>query len=283
MAAEPAAVRRVETVDSAQVERYRVTFATGTAVRRDGAALPPGWEAVTFPFDSAFADLRPDGSPAADGLLPDVDLSRRMYAGEDTSFHRQIRIGDRVEQISRLGAVSEKTGRSGRLVFADLVREYRVDGELAIESTWHDVFLEAAGASTTTTTATQPAAAPFDLDAGWWTEQLTLDARALFRFSAITYNTHLVHYDRDWAVRVEGLTGLLVHGPLTRMLLLDAGIRRFSTAVGGHMPSAFSFRSHAPLFVDQPITIAGRGEGAGARIVALDQTGVLAASGILTW
>lgn len=267
-------VIRTELLGTAGAAAYRGTFATGADEPVAGGELPPGWEGLTFPFDTALADLRPDGSPARDGVLPEIDLPRRMYAGEDTVFHAPLRFGDTLEQVVRLGSVVEKAGRSGRLLFADIVREYRAGGELAVESTWHDVFLEAVAPDAPAPAIVAPPASAAD-----WAEQCVLDARQLFRFSALTFNTHRVHYDSDWATGVESLHGLLVHGPLTRTLLLDAARRHRDGAV-----ASYSFRATAPTFVDAPFAIEGRTTGdGGTEVVAVDaQRGVLA-RGVVSW
>ncbi|AYF97884.1 hypothetical protein [Protaetiibacter intestinalis] len=258
---------RRETLSAVPAAQYRGTFAPSAVIPVSGGALPPGWEGLYFPFDADLAALRPDGTPARDGILPEIELPRRMYAGEDTVFHAPLRFGERVEQSARAGAVVEKTGRSGRLVFADIVREYRVDGRLAIESTWHDVFLEAAEPGA----AAAPVAAPEE--PADWERRVTVDVRQLFRFSAITFNTHRIHYDRDWAQRVEGLAELLVHGPLLRILLLDA--------VAAHEPDlaprTVAYRSHAPVLVDAEVRLRGRRTGAGVEVSALGPAGELVA------
>ncbi|GGL42713.1 MaoC family dehydratase N-terminal domain-containing protein [Phycicoccus endophyticus] len=241
---------------------YRSTFAPSGPPPVLGEPLPPGWEGVYFPFDAAYADLRPDGSPGGEDVVPDVGLPRRMYAGEDTRFLRPLRYGDEVEQRTALGAVTRKQGRAGELVFADVEREYLVGGEVAVRSTWHDVFLPAEDPSQ----AREPAP-PGEPETWTWSEQVVLDSRALFRYSALTFNTHRVHYDRPWAQNVEGLSDLLVHGPLLRMLLLDLGAR----ALAGRPVTRFSVRSLAPAFVDRPVTLAGRVEGDGAELRALDE------------
>jgi 3-methylfumaryl-CoA hydratase len=206
-------------------------------------------------------------------VLPEIDLPRRLYAGEDTVFHRPLRFGDPVEQTVRVGSIGEKNGRSGRLVFADLVREYRVAGDLAIESTWHDVFLDAAEPD-----AAPPAAVPGPASSPDWSEPWVLDERQLFRFSAITFNTHRVHYDRAWATEVEGLDDLLVHGPLTRILLLDAGRRHR----GDSTIASAEFRATAPSFVGRPFTIEGREDAHATEVVAIDGGGLLARA-VVTW
>lgn len=262
---------RRETLCAAPAEDYRTTF---TALRypiEEGDDLPPGWEGLYFPFSSPLDGLRPDGTPA-DDLVPDTGLPRRMYAGEDTVFHSPLRIGDLVEQRESLSRVVEKTGASGRLVFADIVREYRVGGRLAIETTWHDVFL---GESSTTRRPVDYAPVP-----GGWSDEVVLDSRHLFRFSAITFNTHRVHYDRDWARTVEGLPDLLVHGPLTRMLLLDALVFRRE----GSLPESFSFTAMAPLHVDRSVVIAGHDRDATTtEVVATDDCGHVTAKGTAIW
>lgn len=258
-------MRRTQTLGLAPASAYGGTFAEGAPRPRDGGALPPGWEGLYFPFDQPLADLRADGSPAIDGVLPAIDLPRRMYAGEDTVFHQPLRYGAVIEQTVRAGTITEKAGRGGRLVFADLVREYRQDGQLAIESTWHDVFLEAAPPGT-------PAREPEKLDPATldWTEQRTLDERQLFRFSALTFNTHRIHYDRAWARDEEGLDDLLVHGPLLRILLLDAAGRHDERTI-----AEFRFRAHSPTLVNTPLTIGGAGD----RVVALRADGGLLCEG----
>lgn len=267
---------RTERLTTAAAAAYRSTFAPDAAAPEPGASLAPGWEGLTFAFDTAFADLRPDGSPARDGVLPEFDLPRRMYAGEDTEYLEPLRFGDVLEQETRAGTITEKTGRAGRLVFADILREYRVDGRVAISSVWHDVFLDAATPSAGNGPLA-PAQVPPDSPPDW-SEELTLDARQLFRFSALTFNTHRVHYDRDWARKAEGLPGLLVHGPLTRILLLDAARRRRPDAV-----ARYGFRAIGPAFADERLRLEGRDTGDTAEVVAIHPDRGVTARGIVTW
>lgn len=267
--------RRVEVLALSTAEAFRGTFAPLEPARADRDPLPPGWEGVYFPFAAPLADLRPDGTPARDGVLPEIDLPRRMYAGEDTEFLHPLVLGDVVEQTTSLGDVSEKSGGSGRLVFVDIVREYRVAGTLAVRSVWHDVFLEA-------TDPDAPARAPHrDPDAAAsaeWIDELTLDARQLFRFSALTFNSHLIHYDRAWAQREEGLPDLLVHGPLTRIVMMDAARRRV-----GRSPRSLSVRAVAPVLVYRPIRLAGTTTDDRTRVIALDETDAVLASAEIAW
>lgn len=269
-------VVRTERLESAKAEAYRGTFAPDDECLEEGATLPPGWEGVFFGFDAAFADLRADGTPARDGVLPEIDLPRRMYAGEDTEFLHPLHLGDVVTQTASLGAVTEKSGASGRLVFADIVREYAVGGRVAIRTTWHDVFLDAPDAST------PPRAPRKDADAAaaaTWRDAFSLDSRQLFRFSALTFNTHLVHYDRSWAQGVEGLDDLLVHGPLSRILLMDAARH--------HAPSRTTrflrVRTIAPIFVGRHVRLFGVDDGDTTRLSAVDDGDCVLATAEVSW
>jgi 3-methylfumaryl-CoA hydratase len=267
-------VTRSAVIDPSTVEAYRGTFAAAEAPLHVGDDLPAGWEGVSFPFAVPLADLRPDGTPARDGVVPEIDLPRRMYAGEDTEFVSAVRLGDTVRQTTALGPVVEKTGRNGRLTFVDVEREYAVDGAVAIRSVWHDVFLEDAGSP-----ARDPKRDPAAAASAEWIETVTLDIRQLFRFSALTFNTHLIHYDRAWAREREGLPDLLVHGPLTRILMMDAARRR----TPGRTPRRLSVRAVAPVLVDREIRFAGRSGDDATTVTALDADDVVLAVAEVAW
>lgn len=269
-------VTRTTIIDGETAAAYAGTFAPSGSAPAPGEELPAAWEGVYFPFATPLADLRPDGTPARDGVVPEIDLPSRMYAGEDTEFLRPIAVGDTVTQQTSLGAVAEKHGAAGRLVFVDIVREYSVDGAIAVRSTWHDVFLDHADPAAP---AREPRRDPHAAANADWIEEATLDIRQLFRFSALTFNTHLVHYDRAWAQGEEGLADLLVHGPLTRILLMDAARR--------HQPdrraTSLSVRAVAPMLVDRRVRIAGRDDADVTRLTALDDDDVVLATGEVVW
>lgn len=270
-------VVRTEPITTGTVEAYRGTFAASDPVLDAGDALPAGWEGVFFPFAVPLADLRPDGTPARDGVVPEIDLPRRMYAGETTEFLRPIRVGDEVTQTTTLGGVVEKSGSRGRLTFVDIAREYAVAGEVAVRSVWHDVFLEAADPDAPQRGPLPQPSVAAEAD---WVEEISLDARQLFRFSALTFNTHLIHYDRAWAREVEGLPDLLVHGPLTRILLMDAARRH----ADGRVPTRLEVRAIAPILVDRPLRLVGGGVTAdGLRVTAIDPDDVVLATADITF
>lgn len=268
-------VMRTETLDAARAEAYRGTFAAAEPACGDGDALPAGWEGVYFPFAATLADLRPDGTPARDGVLPEIDLPRRMYAGEDTVFAGELHVGDRVVQTAAPGRIVEKAGASGRLVFADIERTFAVDGEVLVRTTWHDVFLERWSRP-----ARAPRTDPSAASSADWIEDVVIDARQLFRFSAMTFNTHLVHYDSGWAREEEGLDDLLVHGPLLRILLIDAA-RRHNPA---RRAAAFRVRMTAPAYVARPLRLCGTAAGEDAlRVVAIGPDDEILATAEVDW
>lgn len=269
-------VVRTARIDEETVEAYRGTFAAEEGRRGSGEALPAGWEGVYFPFAVGLADLRPDGTPARDGVIPEIDLPRRMYAGETTEFLRPISLGDDVTQTTSLGSVVEKNGSSGRLMFVDVEREYVASGEVAIRSVWHDVFLEQADPDAPTR---PPKTDPDAAASATWTDELTLDARQLFRFSALTFNTHLIHYDRAWARETEGLDDLLVHGPLTRILLMDSARRH----APDRTPTRLDVRAIAPVYVDRPLRAVGLDADGSTRVTLLDVDDVVLATADVSW
>lgn len=267
-------ISKTQVFDPVVAENYRGTFAPHVPALTYGDPLPAGWEGLYFPFSSPVEGLRPDGTPK-DGVLPPIELPRRMYAGEDTVFHRSIRIGETVEQRVGLGKVTEKEGKSGRLIFADIERQYYVSDKLAIESVWHDVFLS---------DGVPTGAARLPEQGGGPVTKFKLDSRHLFRFSAITFNTHRVHYDQHWAQQVEGLEERLVHGPLTRLLMLDAVLAPRERAQGEeNWPNTYSFNAIAPLFVNREITVRVTEAEASSEVVALNDQGYLAAKAAVEW
>jgi 3-methylfumaryl-CoA hydratase len=195
-----------------------------------GDPLPPGWHGLYFLPRFGPGELRPDGSPLDSGVVPPMPLPRRMFAGERLRFHRPIRIGDELRRETELADLSMKTGGTGTLVFATV----------ALEEERRTVFREEVKPGERNQ-APRREPAPADLP---WTRRMTPDPVLLFRFSALTFNSHRIHYDRPWAIEVEGYPGLVVHGPLTSTLLID--FARDSNP--GRAFLTYSTQARAPLF-----------------------------------
>ena len=220
---------------------------------REGDPLPLGWHWFHFKQPLRASSLEVDGHEHRGAFMPEIDLPRRMWAGGTLRSLAPVRIGERAELRSRVTGVEEKRGRSGRLVFVTVGRTVLQGGRACVEEEQVIVyrgggFRPAAGV---------PVRGPAE-DAAW-SETFLPTTVTLFRFSALTNNAHRIHYDHPYATGVEGYPGLLVHGPLTALLLLDAAGRHGAGAI-----TRFRYRALAPLYADQLVRLEGRAESAPA-------------------
>lgn len=204
---------------------------------RPGDELPLLAHWLNFLPAAHQSELGEDGHPRRGGFLPPVSLPRRMWAGSRIEFHRTLRVGEEVSRTSRIAAVNSKQGRSGSLVFVRVTHEIRSGESLAITEEQDIVYRDAPQTGNVQT----PTPAP---DEAVWRREIVPSPVLLFRYSALTFNAHRIHYDRPYATQVEDYPGLVVHGPLIATLLLDLVYRS--------MPAAkvrrFSFRAVSPLF-----------------------------------
>jgi 3-methylfumaryl-CoA hydratase len=216
-----------------------------------GAALPPLWHWFHFLPRAPQAALDADGHPQRGGFLPPIPYPRRMFAGARLQWHRPLLIGMPAERQACIRDVVLKSGKSGSLAFVTVGLRFVQDGALCIEEEQDIVYREPGGP------VAAPVAAPWPpVPEGSWTQVRQPDSRLLFRFSALTFNAHRIHYDRGYASAVEGYPGLVVHGPLTAVLL--AQLVQRSTA---RPLRRFSFRGVAPLFDLGPMRLVGTPEG----------------------
>ena len=236
-------------------------LALSAAIDRDGPPqrgdpLPPLWHWLYFLPIARPSELGADGHPARGGFLPPVPLPRRMWAGSRLDFHRPLYVGDSITRVSRIDDVSAKQGRSGALVFVRVHHEISGRGALAIAEE-HDIVYRELPNTETPPSAPKPAPAEFA-----WHREVHPDPVMLFRYSALTFNGHRIHYDRRYATEVEGYPGLVVHGPLIATLLLDLLRRNLPDA----QVSRFSFRALRPLFDTAPFYIYGMPRPDGRRV-----------------
>ena len=237
---------------------------------REGDALPPAWLAIYFLPRVASADLRPDGSPHDSGVVPDLPLPRRMFAGERVRLLRPLRIGERLRRETELADLSIKRGGTGTLVFATIVsRVYGAEG-LALEDQRRTVFREEVKAGERNQA---PRREPAPADAPW-RRTVTPEPVLLFRYSALTFNSHRIHYDRTWAMDVEGYPGLVVHGPLTTTLLIDFA----RDHAGGRRIAGYTTQARAPLFDIASFELRGRPTARGGEAWAVTPEGTVAMS-----
>lgn len=229
----------------------------------NGAALPPMWHWLYFLPRAPQSAIGPDGHPRRGEFMPPIELPRRMFAGARLKFPQPLIIGKPAERIGAIRAVAEKQGQTGPLVFVTVGYEIRQDGRVCIEEEQDIVYRDAGGKTPA------PAAAPMPAPpAGAWTRTVTPDPVLLFRYSALTFNGHRIHYDRTYATEVEGYPGLVVHGPLTATLLVELARRHAGRPVKG-----FSFRARAPLFNLAPFRVQGVPMGDAVELEAIGPDG----------
>lgn len=235
------------------------------ATLSDGDPMPPLGHFVTHIGSVPLGELDRDGHPKRGGFLPPVALPRRMWAGSRLTFDGDIRIGDDVTKTSTIDGVAMKEGRTGPLCFVTVRHELSVGGAVKVTEEQDLVYREDPAPDAPTP---QPKPAPADAA---WTRTVTPSEVMLFRYSALTFNGHRIHYDRDYARHVEGYPGLVVHGPLTATLLADLAVTESARPL-----RAFAFRAMSPLFDTTAFTISGARDGDTVRLWATTPAGGLA-------
>lgn len=236
-----------DTIGLAPALAAAATFDDTTTVFAAGAPLPPLWHWFHFLPRAPQSRLGADGHPQRGGFMPPIDLPRRMFAGARLRFLKSLLIGKPAVRSAVIRDVSQKEGRTGRLAFVTVAYTIAQDGQVCIEEE-QDIVYREPGAPVP---APHPRPWP-QAPGGSWTRIVTPDPTLLFRFSALTFNAHRIHYDRNYATGVEGYPGLVVHGPLTAVLLVELVRANARRAVTG-----FSFRGQAPLFDLAPFRLVG--------------------------
>ena len=248
---------RREVLDLSRLRGLAATIAPDTEIT-GGAPVPPGWHWLFFNPLVAMGEVGPDGHPRKGGFLPPVPLPRRMWAGGEITFIEHLRAGLEATRHSEIVAVEQKSGKQGTLVFVTVRHRVAQDSRVAIDELQHIGYRNPVVASGT---ARPPPAIEEIPGAESWQDAFCADEVILFRYSALTFNGHRIHYDKDYATREEGYPALVVHGPLTATLLMQAVTR--------HLPQGprdqpllrqFTYRGVAPLFVHESVTLAGRRE-----------------------
>ena len=234
---------------------------------RTGDPLPPPWHWLYFLPVSPLAEAGPDGHPKRGGFLPPVPLPRRMWAGSRMTFMRPLRIGDAIRRVSRIADVKLKEGRTGALVFV-AVRHEISDATGSLLTDEHDIVYRDLPREDEAAPTSKPAPADHA-----WQREIRPDPVLLFRYSALTFNSHRIHYDHPYVTRVEGYPGLIVHGPLLATLLLDLLLRESPRAI----VTRFEFRAMRPVFDTAPFFVCGRPMNSDSRVGlwAKDASGAL--------
>jgi 3-methylfumaryl-CoA hydratase len=227
--------------------------------------VPPLGHWLYFLPRALQSDLAEDGHPRRGGFLPPVALPRRMWAGGRFDFHAPIKVGAALRKRSTIQSVTPKTGASGEMVFVTVRHEVFADGQAAVTEE-HDIVYRGQGAPMAPRDPTRtPAPAGV-------ARTVTPDPVLLFRYSALTFNGHRIHYDRDYCIHEEGYPGLVVHGPLIATLLVDPWLRQSP----GCVVTRFAFQARRPLFEGAPMHLMIDPREGGAGLRALDAHGEVA-------
>jgi 3-methylfumaryl-CoA hydratase len=243
-----------------------------------GTDLPPLWHWLYFLPHARQSEIGPDGHPRRGGFLPPVPLPRRMWAGGRLRWEatNPLRVGQEVQRTSTIQSIKHKAGRSGELLFVLVEHQLRNAQGLALTEE-HDIVYRSAAQPGDPAPA--PQKPPLDGQAAW-SRTIVPDDVLLFRYSALTFNGHRIHYDRKYVTEVEGYPGLIVHGPLIATLLLDL-LRR---SLPGAQVARFDFRAVRPTFDLHPFSVHGKpsADGKTVELWAQDHEGFLTMQGTVT-
>jgi len=212
-----------------------------------GTELPLLWQWFYFLPRAPQSKLSVDGHPERGGFLPPITLPRRMFAGARVTVHHPLKLGRPATREGTILNVRETSGKSGRLAFVTVGYRFLQDGVLCLDEEQDIVYREPGAAVPAPIVAERPALAD-----GAFSEEFTPDSRLLFRFSALTFNAHRIHYDRPYAMQEEGYPGLVVHGPLIALLLAELAQRNAPRPL-----AKFSFKGMAPLFDIGSVRLSG--------------------------
>jgi 3-methylfumaryl-CoA hydratase len=263
-----------DTVTAAPVRGLAATLDRDDPAPKPGDAIPPLAHWLYFLPQARQSEIGPDGHPRRGGFLPPVPLPRRMWAGGRLQWLQPLRIGEDIRRVSRIESVTHKSGRTGDLVFVLVRHEVHGPGSLALTEEHDIVYRDAPSPG-------DPAPPPQAAEQGApWQREIVPDDVLLFRYSALTFNGHRIHYDRRYVTEVEGYPGLIVHGPLIATLLMDL-LRR-------HAPeadvAAFRFKAVRPTFDLNPFQLNGQlqDDGKTVRLWAQDHEGWLTMDAVAT-
>ncbi len=263
-------------MDPARAQALHATLERPGAPPTAGDHLPPLWHWIYFWSIAPMSALGPDGHLALGRFLPPMDLPRRMWAGSRFTFHRSPILGAPAERRSTIADVVLKEGRSGPLAFVTVQHRLSDGDGLCIEEEQDLVFRS----------AQKPGVdpAPHKLapsDPPVWNRRVTPDPVLLFRYSALTFNGHRIHYDRDFACGTEGYPGLIVHGPLLGLLMCQLGLDENKP----RRPAGYRFRLSQPIFAHQSFAVAGSPLDGGreAKLWVQNEEGALAAEGLIAF
>jgi 3-methylfumaryl-CoA hydratase len=264
-------------VTASQVQKMNATLNRSAPMPKAGESIPPGWHYLFFPKFPLTSEL------GRDGMVPEMDngpedpLPLRMFAGSRTNFYRPLRIGDEATQVTELTSLKPTVSRTGKkLVFITYRHTISNADGIATEDEWDIVFLEEDkdGGRQAPPGQSGPASAT-------WEREITVTTTMLFRFSAAIWNPHRIHYDYPYTTETEGFPGLVVHGPLTFMWLLELA----RDSLPGATMTSFEMKAKSPLYADQPIKLMGEpgNDGKSCDLWAVNHEGIISTEASATF
>ncbi len=254
-----------DTITAAQANLMNATLDREPTLK-NGDVLPPAWHWLYFHEAVQLSGLGVEGHPKLGGFMPPVPLPRRMWAGGSLIFDRPIVIGQPAVKRSTVTNITPKSGKSGELYFVTVEHEIYQGTSNCLHEKQTVVYREPPDP---TKTLAQPPAAPENAE---FSAEIQPDPIMLFRYSALTFNGHRIHYDADFCRSVEGYPDLVFHGPLTATLLLDLFYHRFSS----DRIKTFEYRGIAPIFNPDRFSVNGSRKGMNGKAWAADHDGGLA-------
>ena len=259
--------RREEAVDYVTVplvHRLAATLDRSDPLPRMGDLLPRGWHTVLFPRVVRHSEIGPDGHPRLGDFLPPVTLPRRMFGGKRETFVSDLRVGDEVQRKSVIKDVTPKRGRSGQMILVTVATDLTGPRGLAITEEQDLVYRDNPDPNA------QPAAPHPVPGRAVWSRPATADPVLLFRYSALTFNGHRIHYDWRYVTTEEGYPDLVVNGRLQALLVFELARAHASTPM-----RSMSSRNVRPLFVNRPFTVCGEpsADNRTAKLWVADQDG----------
>jgi 3-methylfumaryl-CoA hydratase len=265
-----------DVVTAAPIKAMICTFDRDERVPAPGEPIAPGWHLCFLHSFARRAALSKDGAAAEGGVLPRIPLPRRMYAGSTFTFDGDIRMGDKLRRELEFTDIQLRQGSTGTLIVTTQTRRIFTPRGLALSEAANTVFREEVKAgekSGVPVREAAPAGAP-------WRRTITPDPVMLFRYSAVTFNPHRIHYDRTYCLEVEGYPGLVVHGPFAQQCLFDL----LRDSMPGRRVNTFSVRARAPLFDTAPFDVIGRPtkDGNGAELWTVTPKGTIATQATAT-
>ncbi len=260
-----------DVVTASTMMKFAATLGQDNPPLDKGQAIPPGWYGGFFPASHRPAQMRVDGQASGGGIVPPIPLPRRRIGGTRVTFHEPLRIGDEIQKVTEIADVQIDDGSSGAMVTVIERNSISNSRGLAIVEERDMVMLSEARAEAA------PASPPPIPGEAKWRQEFEPNPPLLFRFSAIRFNSHRIHYDRDYVTKVEKLPGLVVQSSLISQLMLEMCRKE----VPGKQVKSFEFKSFRQIYDTGKFTVAGSPDASGreAALWALDSEGRLAMMG----